>query len=141
MLGFSDVEDLIGGRAAWTALGLPTEGSVGDRRRISGYVRRVATVGADDVVGALRSLGELRFPVPVVSAGGVLVGAADPAAAGLPADTPVARVMVPAPGTIRPELRLEEAVHQLRNDGLDHVFVTAVDGTLVGLAVTAELHA
>jgi CBS-domain-containing membrane protein len=141
MLGFTDVHDLIGGRAAWTALGLPTEGSVGDRRRISGYVRHVDALGTDATVGDVRALNEQRFPVPVLTDGGVLVGAVDQTAAGLPSDTPVAHVMVPAPDTIRPELRLEEAVQQLRDDGLDHVFVTAVDGTLIGLAITEELHA
>jgi CBS domain-containing protein len=49
--------------------------------------------------------------------------------------------MIAAPGTIRPELRLEEAVEQLQHDGLDHVLVTAVDGTLVGLVVAEDLHA
>jgi hypothetical protein len=48
--------------------------------------------------------------------------------------------MVPAPGTIRPELRIGETVEQLRRDRLDHVFVTAVNGALLGLAVTEELH-
>ena len=36
--------DLIGGRATWTALGLPTEGSLGDRRRIAHYVEPAGTV-------------------------------------------------------------------------------------------------
>ena len=135
------MRDLIGGRAGWTALGLPTEGSVGDRRRISKYVQHVPPVAPDATMADVRSLGATQFAVPVVTADGVLVGAVDPAALALPPDTPVARVMIPAPGTIRPELRLEEAVEQLRGDGLDHAFVTAVDGTLVGLAVIGELHA
>ena len=99
------------------------------------------TVGPAATIADVRATGPLRFPVPVVSADGVLVGAVDPVAAALPADTPVERVMVPAPGTIRPELRLQEAVARLRGDGLDHIFVTAVDGTLVGLVVTEQLHA
>jgi len=111
-MGFKQVHDLIGGRAAWTALGLPTEGEIGDRHRISHHVAK----------------------------GGVLLGAIDPAAGSLPPETPVERVMVPAPGTIRPEMRIEEVVEQLRSDGLDHVFVTAVNGVLEGLVVTDELH-
>jgi CBS-domain-containing membrane protein len=135
------VRDLIGGRAAWTALGLPTEGAVGDRRRISGYARPIATVGPEATVADVRALGAVRFPVPVVTDEGVLIGAVDPTATALPPDTVVVGLMVPAPGTIRPELRLEEAVEQLRGDGLDHVLVTAVDGTLIGLVVTEDLHA
>lgn len=139
-LGFERVHDLIGGRAAWTALGLPTEGSVGDHRRISHYVEIVDTLPLDGSIADLRGLGEQRFPTPVVTDDGVLMGAVHPTAAGLPAETALAEVMVPAPGTIRPELRIEEVAEQLRRDGLDHVFVTAVDGTLIGLAIASELH-
>ncbi len=139
-MGFKQVHDLIGGRAAWTALGLPTEGEVGDRRRISDYVSPATTVRVGAKVKAVRGLGPQRFPIAVVDKDGVLLGAIDPSAASLPADTPVERAMVPAPGTIRPELRIEEVVEQLRSDGLDHVFVTAVNGVLVGLVVAEELH-
>ena len=48
------------------------------------------------------------FPVAVVSAGGVLLGAIAATAAGLPDATPVVQVMEPAPGTIRGEMRIEE---------------------------------
>jgi CBS-domain-containing membrane protein len=141
MAGFTDVRDLVGGRAAWTALGLPTEGDVGDRRRIRGHARPVATVGPDATAADVARAATDRHPVPVVTATGVLVGAVDPTVAQLPPDTPVVRLMVPAPGTIRPELRIEEAVAQLRRDGLDQVLVTAVDGTLLGRIITADLHA
>lgn len=139
-LGFEEVHDLIGGRAAWTARGGRTEGSVGDRRRISEYVAVPATLGLGATIADLRSLGEQRFPVPVLTDDGVLMGAVHPSGSGLPPETPVADVMIPAPGTIRPELRIEEVVEQLEHDGLDHVFVTAVDGTLIGMAVTEDLH-
>jgi CBS domain-containing protein len=76
----------------------------------------------------------------VTSDDGILLGAVHPTAFDLPPSTPVERIMVPAPGTIRPELRISEAVEQLRRDGLDHVFVTAVNGALLGLAVTEDLH-
>jgi len=138
-MGFAKVYDLIGGRAAWTALGLPTEGSVGDRRRISNHLADAVRVALDATIADVVQLGAQRFPVAVVH-DGVLVGAVDPTARALPADTPVERVMVPAPGTVRPELRIEEAVEQLRTDGLDHVFVTAVDGTLRGMLITENLH-
>jgi Mg/Co/Ni transporter MgtE len=97
-------------------------------------------VGPRATIADVRASGPFRFPVPVVSSDGVLIGTVDPAAAALPPDTAVERAMVPAPGTIRPELRVEEAAQRLDQDGLDHVLVTAVDGTLIGLVVTAELH-
>ena len=139
-LGFEHVHDLIGGRAAWTAMGLPTEGEVADRRRISSYVTEVPTVAVDATIAELNALGEQRFPVPVTGDDGVVLGALHPTAAALPPATLVADVMVPAPGTIRPELRIDEVAEQLKKDGLDHVFVTAVNGVLVGLVVTDELH-
>ena len=134
------VHDLVGGRAAWTAQGLPTEGSVGDRGRISQHLAKVATVGIGATIADVRDLGKSRWPVAVTSDDGILLGAVHPTAFDLPLSTPVERIMVPAPGTIRPELRISEAVEQLRRDGLDHVFVTAVNGALLGLAVTEDLH-
>jgi rhodanese-related sulfurtransferase len=139
-LGFEQVHDLIGGRAAWTALGLPTDGDVGDLRRIAQYVTAVPTVGVDASIADVVSLGEQRFPVPVINADGVLLGAVDAAgAAALLPTTRVTAVMMPAPRTIRPELRVDKVIEQLRRDEVDHVFVTAVNGALFGLVVTDEL--
>jgi rhodanese-related sulfurtransferase len=140
-LGLTGVHDLIGGRAAWTALGYPTEGSVGDRRRVADYVSPAATMPIDGVTGDIAALGQQRYPIPVVDADGRVLGAVDPMAAGLNRDTPVAELMIPAPGTIRGEMRVDDVVRQLDKDGLDHVLVTTVDGTLVGRAVVDELDA
>jgi hypothetical protein len=100
----------------------------------------VATVGVESTVADLVALGAQRWPTPVVSADGILVGAVYPTAATLSSSSPIEQVMVPAPGTIRPDLRIDEVLGQLKRDGLDHVFVTAVDGVLLGLIVTQELH-
>jgi rhodanese-related sulfurtransferase len=135
--GFAEVSDLIGGRAAWTSLGLPTEGSVADRRRISHYVEPVTTVTADGVIG---DVANWAGTVAVVNAHGVLLGALDSGAEGLPRGTPVTRAMVPAPGTIRPELRIEEVAARLRDDSLEQIFVTAVNGVLLGLVHRDRLH-
>jgi CBS-domain-containing membrane protein len=134
------VRDLIGGRAAWTALGLPTEGQVGDARRISHYVQPARSVGIEATIADVIALGDLRFAVPVLGPGDVVVGALEPTARSLPADTLVEAVMIPAPGTIRPDLRVDDVVQQLRDDHLNHVLVTTVSGVLVGLVVTDELH-
>jgi rhodanese-related sulfurtransferase len=139
-LGFERVHDLIGGRAAWTAQGFPTEGSVGDRRRIWHYVQQVPTVGLEATVADLVASGRQPFPTPVVTADGVLMGSVQPEAADLPGGTKIADIMNPAPGTVRPEKRVEEVIEQLRRDGLAYTFVTAVNGALLGLVVTAELH-
>ena len=138
-LGFAAVHDLIGGRAAWTSLGYPTEGSVGDRRRISKYVIVADSVAIDSKIGDVVALGKQAYPVPVVDGANVVVGAVDPVATGLSPTTPVADVMIPAPGTIRPERQIDDVVRQLAKDGLDHVLVTAVDGTLIGRVEVDQL--
>jgi rhodanese-related sulfurtransferase len=138
-LGFDHVHDLIGGRAAWTALGLPTEGTTGDQGRVSGYALDVPTARIDATLADITALAEQRFPVPITNADRVLLGAVEPSAAAKLPTTPVAEVMVPAPRTIRPEVRVDDAVAQLRKDGLDHVFITAVNGVLVGLVITDQL--
>ena len=140
-LGFEHVHDLIGGRAAWTALGLPTEGTAGDRHRISAYAAEVPTIDIDAMLADVVGLAEQRYPVPVVDRDGVLLGAVEPSAAAKPATTPVEDVMAPAPRTIRPEVRLDDAREQLCRDRLDHVFVTAVNGVLVGRIVAEFLPA
>jgi rhodanese-related sulfurtransferase len=138
-LGFDHVHDLIGGRAAWSALGLPTHGTTGDHGRISGYALDVPTVRIDATLADIAALAEQRFPVPIINADRVLLGAVEPSAAAKPPTTPVAEVMIPAPRTIRPEVRVDDAVVQLRKDGLDQVFITAVNGVLVGLVITDQL--
>jgi Mg/Co/Ni transporter MgtE len=141
-MGATAVYDLIGGRASWTALGLPTEGSVGDRRRIAAYVRPAATVMIGATVADVPRFdhGEAQ-PVAVTDETGVLLGALQPEAIGLPGDTPVERIMVPAPSTIRPELRVDEVARRLRADHLERIFVTAVNGTLFGVVALDDLHA
>ena len=41
--------------------------------------------------------------------------------------------MIPAPSTIRPDLRVEEVARRFAKDGLDHLLVTTVNGVLIGL--------
>jgi hypothetical protein len=135
------VADLIGGRAAWTALGLPTDGQIGDRGRIGQYVHEAPAVDVNATIAEMGAIDAGGVAVAVVGPGHVLLGALQPTAAGLPPATRVIDAMVPAPGTIRSEVRVHDVVEQLRRDGLDHTFVTTVDGRLVGLVITEELHA
>jgi CBS domain-containing protein len=135
-----DVYDLIGGRAAWTVLGLPTEGQVGDRRRVSQYVLPAPSVGIDATIADATRLGAGEHPIAVTSASGVLLGALQATSLGLPERTPVERVMISAPGTVRPDLRVDEVLEQLRKEGLGHVYVTTASGVLIGLVVRGEVH-
>jgi CBS domain-containing protein len=121
-------------------LGLPTEGQIGDRRRISQYVVAGPSVGIDATIADVGRLDGVDLPTAVLGADGVLLGVLQPTALHLPASTPVERVMITAPGTIRPDLRVEDVLRQLHDDGLDHVYVTTASGVLVGLVIPGDVH-
>ena len=121
-------------------LAKPTEGQIGDRRRISQYVATAPQVHVGATVADLPDDDGRGDPIAVVDDGGVLLGALQPVVRQLDGGTPVEQAMIPAPGTIRPDLRVEEVVQQLADDGLDHVFVTTASGVLVGLVRAGEVH-
>jgi CBS domain-containing protein len=130
---------LEGGRAAWTVLGLPTEGQVGDARRIGAHAVDVPTVSVDATVDDVIAVGDIPDTVAVLGCGDVVVGALRPTVRTLPRRTRVRDVMIPAPSTIRPDLRVEEVARRFAEDGLDHLLVTTVDGVLVGLVTMEDL--
>lgn len=121
--------------------GYPTEGLIGDQRRISARTHRAQSVALDATIADVVALGELEHPIAVLGPGDVLLGSLQPASRSLPPATPVDRVMIPAPGTIRPDIRIDDALRQMRNDHIDHVFVTTVGGELVGRVVTGDVDA
>jgi len=119
---------------------MPTEGQVGDARRIAQFVQQARSVSIDATIADVIALGELRYAIPVLGPDDVVLGAVQPAGRALPPTTRVEDAMSSAPGTIRPDVRVEEVAVQLRDDNLDHVFVTTTSGVLIGLIVTDELH-
>ena len=137
-MGFADVYMLEGGRAAWTVLGLPTEGQIGDARRIGPRAVDVPSVPVDATVRDVVALGDIPYTVVVLGPDDVVVGALRPAVSALPPRTRVRDIMIPAPATIRPDLRVEEVARRFAKDGLDHVLVSTVNGVLIGL-VTMEV--
>lgn len=120
-------------------LGLPTEGEIGDRMRVLGYLQPVRTVGIDMTIADARGLQEMAGPIAVVGSGGVLLGSLDPLSLRLPADTIVEAAMIRAPGTIRPDMRLDDALKQLHDDGLAFTHVTTARGEVLGL-LFADAH-
>src|SRR5262245_15307055 len=104
-------------------MGFPTEGESGDRRRIGSILQPAASVASDATIADVAAT-ESRHMVAVLGCEGVLVGGVPDEARDLPPDTPVERIMVPAPPTIRPDLRIGEAASRLRKDHTDSIFVT-----------------
>ena len=47
---------------------------------------------------------------------------------------------IPSENRGSPSVRVEEALHQLQDDGLDHVYVTTASGVLVGLVIPRDVH-
>jgi Mg/Co/Ni transporter MgtE len=80
-----------------------------------------------------------RYPVAVLGANDVLLGAIEATSESEPDDAPVASLMVPAPHTIRGALRVDEVVKRLRKDQVDRVFVTTVNGVLLGEVTLDDL--
>jgi CBS domain-containing protein len=52
----------------------------------------------------------------------------------------VEQAMTPAPGTIRPDGRVDDSLKQLRSDGVAYTFVTTARGQLLGLLIAGETH-
>ena len=121
-------------------LDLPTEGQIGDRWRVSKFVEPVGTVGFGATIADVRALADRRPPVVVISDGNIVLGLIEDTASRLPGDTPVARLMVSAPGTIRPDVRVDDALEQLRRDGLAYSLVTTARGELLGIVRPDEVH-
>jgi CBS domain-containing protein len=86
------------------------------------------------------SIAVADWPVAVVSDDGVVLGALSATAIRLPARRSVVDVMIPAPATIRPDLRVDDVMKQLINDKLEHVYVTTASGVLVGIVDRKGIH-
>jgi rhodanese-related sulfurtransferase len=141
-LGFEHVADFVSGRAAWTADGRPTEGEIGDRDRISGCVRRdVPRCGPDATATDARALiGDWEL-CAVVDSEGILLGVVRADALEGADNLAVRDLLLPGPGTVRPDARVTEMAEQLDRDRLEHVLVTTFGGRLIGLLRRSDLDA
>jgi hypothetical protein len=125
------VYDLIGGRASWTALGMPTAGARGDRGWIVHQLAPATHVIADSSIGFVS---DWSRPVAVVGNDDVLLGSLEARDRALPAGTPVVQAMVPAPATVRPDTPVDDVMARLQKESRDFLFVTTVHGVLLGVA-------
>jgi rhodanese-related sulfurtransferase len=139
-LGFTQVYDFAAGYAAWAAAGRPTEGAIGDRDRIGPHIRRdVPRFGPDASLDAMRTaIGEWELGT-VVDADGILLGIVRADALALTGDLRARDVLVPGPGTVRPDARVPDLAEQLDRDHLRHVLVSTFDGHLIGLLRRKDL--
>ena len=99
-----------------------------------------SSVAISATIADVKLLGVVHHAVAVLGSDGVLLGALDPLAANLPQATPVDDAMVSAPGTIRPDVRIDDALKQLADSGLSYTFVTTARGVIVGIIDAKESH-
>jgi rhodanese-related sulfurtransferase len=141
-LGFEHVADFAAGRAAWSADGRPTEGEIGDRDRIIDRVRRDVPRSDPDasVADVRKSIGDWEL-CAVVDSDGILLGVIRADALEGSEHLAARDLLVPGPGTVRPDARVTEMAEQLDRDRLEHVLVTTFGGRLIGLLRRSDLDA
>ena len=100
----------------------------------------VSSVAIGATIADFKLLGDVHHAVAVLGPDGVLLGALDPLAANLAQSTLVEDAMVSAPGTIRPDVRIDDALKQLADSGLSYTFVTTARGVIVGIIDAKESH-
>lgn len=133
-LGFEQVYDYVAGKADWGSFGLPLEGAAPSATRVGAHAREVPTCGTGERLQAVRRRVEQRGSDTcfVTDARGVVLGRLGRQALARGDDVPVEEAMTPGPSTVRPSLRLGEAVERMRRQGLSTLPVTRSDGVLIG---------
>jgi CBS domain-containing protein len=143
-LGFDTVYEYAGGKADWTAAGLPTEGAAARVPKIGALARAdVPTCRPDDRLGDVRQ--RVRAAgwdaCMVVNEARVVMGRLDEEALGGDEKARVEDVMRPGPVTYRPDVSVEELRKHMDERGIGKLPVTDGDGRLLGMVVREDLGA
>lgn len=140
---FDRVYDYVGGKKAWLAAGLATEGDKVAQRRSGDLVRRQPPAcRPDDSVSDLRDREDVAHwgVATVLDERNVLHGAiSSRAIAESPGDLTVEAVMELGPTTIRPSRSIESALDRMDDLGTDHILVTTEFGELVGILYRTDV--
>ncbi len=140
-LGFTDVRDYTASKAAWMACGLPVEGTIKSSSRAGAVARNgIPRCALGEKVGDLRDRFGDETVCVVLDDEGIVLGAVRREVVGLDDTTLVDDVMQPAPPTVRPGITTDELARSMARDGRTYVYVTTVDGALIGLVTRADLH-
>ncbi|HXF97576.1 MAG TPA: CBS domain-containing protein [Gaiellaceae bacterium] len=135
-IGFEQVYEYAAGKADWGSAGLPLEGENGSETRVGAYVRRdVPTCRLEDrlhdVCDELDATGwDTCF---VVDEARVVLGRIGRRAIRRREDVTAEDAMTSGPSTVRPSMRLADAVARMRDQRLTNLPVTTSDGKLIGL--------
>ena len=144
MLGFPEVHRYTPGKADWAAAGLPLERPGDNRLRAADLARRDApTCTLEDDLAAVRERvrGAGWDTCVVLDPEGVVVGRLGRAAIAAEDGRTVEEAMREGPGTLRPDVLLEEVVERLRARNLQTALVTTSDGKFLGVIRRDEAEA
>jgi rhodanese-related sulfurtransferase len=137
-LGFTDVHDYTGSKAAWLAMGWPAAGTNPDDQRAGAVATPAATCGPATKVAELPDTGPGGIIV-VVDDDDLVLGTIEPAT--LPATSAATAfdVAYPGPPSVRPSITVDELARSMDKAGETHVLVTTFEGTLIGVAERSAL--
>lgn len=132
-LGFADVYDYTGSKAAWLAMGWPSEGTTHDSQRAGAHAKPAATCRPGTALTDLPAAGPGGV-VLVVDDDEIVLGSIDPATL---TDTGAAlcafEVAYPGPSSVRPSITVEKLARSMDKAGETWVAVTTLEGALMGI--------
>jgi CBS domain-containing protein len=135
-LGFTQVYDYVTGKLDWLASGLPAEGKRAKSPR-AGTVARpgVPTCRVTDRLDEVRDrVRRAGWDMCVVADGdGVVLGLLPREVLDATTESVIEEVMESGPSTVRPHVPVETLAERLRQQGVERVVVTTLEGRLVGV--------
>jgi rhodanese-related sulfurtransferase len=135
--GFTDVYDYKASKAAWFAMGLPSEGSVAPGARAGGLARPAVTCAPQTPLSDLPAAGPGGVVI-VTNEDDVVLGAlrSEPSRSD---SITASDVMQPGPPTVRPSITADELARSMDRAGQSHVIVTTLEGRLLGIIERHDL--
>jgi len=139
-LGFTEVYDYTGSKAAWLAMGWPYEGTKAPGLRAGALAEAAVTCAPSTPVAKVPDAGPGGV-VLVVDDEGTLLGAIDPTS--LPpdgaTDLDAFDVAHPAPSSVRPSVTADELARSMDEAGETYVAVSTLEGFLLGVVERSAL--
>lgn len=139
-LGFADVYDYTASKTAWLGAGHEAEGTIRAEDRAGAIARAVPTVLPSATISEALEVAGTEPTIAVVNDQGVLLGAVHLVASAATGELAVGEIMQPGPPSVRPSITGRELAASMDDDRRSHVFVTLLDGTLIGMIERRVLH-
>lgn len=136
-LGFTQVHDYVAGKAAWLAMGLPSEGTVRPEERVSALAhRRLPELALDADAGGV-DLGGHEFGV--VLDGAIVAGSITAARLDDAAGRPLREVLDTGVDTFRPSMTIAELCDYWAGNEEQLALVSTLRGEYLGAILRSDL--